>query len=84
MSHGLAVVSTDCPSGPGEIIVDDVNGKLVPSNDVQALADGIAALMSDKNCRRRLGNEARLVVERFSVTRTLERWDQMFGKNIVP
>jgi glycosyltransferase involved in cell wall biosynthesis len=39
---GLPVVSTNCPSGPAEILEDGRFGKLVPANDPLALADAIA------------------------------------------
>ena len=41
LSFGLKVVSTDCPSGPREILKDGTYGRLVPPKDSAALAEAI-------------------------------------------
>jgi glycosyltransferase involved in cell wall biosynthesis len=38
LALGRGCVSTDCPSGPAEILVDPALGRLVPVGDVSALA----------------------------------------------
>ncbi|PID34177.1 MAG: hypothetical protein CR976_01655, partial [Thiotrichales bacterium] len=45
---GKPVISTNCPTGPGEIIEDGRNGLLVPVNDTWALAAAIYHLVTDK------------------------------------
>ncbi|MEC5320928.1 lipopolysaccharide 1,6-galactosyltransferase [Brenneria populi subsp. brevivirga] len=37
MSYGVYCVSSDCPSGPGDIIKNDINGKLYPPGETAAL-----------------------------------------------
>ena len=41
LSVGIPVVSTDCPSGPSEILEDGKYGLLSPVNDYKALAMNI-------------------------------------------
>ncbi len=41
MATGTSIVSTDCPSGPAEILADGTYGKLVPIADPSALATAI-------------------------------------------
>lgn len=47
MSCGVRVVSTDCPSGPDEILESGKWGRLVPMNDVDALAEAMGLALND-------------------------------------
>ncbi len=47
LAVGTPVVSTDCPSGPREILQDGRYGTLVPVGDVSALADAIQNILED-------------------------------------
>lgn len=44
---GRPVVSTDCPSGPREILDGGRLGRLVPIGDAKAMADALAAMLDD-------------------------------------
>lgn len=74
MACGCPVVSTDCPSGPREILEDGRWGRLVPVGDVETLAEAIAATLDAKNhpdvARR---------AQDFSVDRAVEGYLRVLG-----
>lgn len=49
MACGTRVVSTDCPSGPSEILEQGRWGPLVPVGQIDALADAMSATLDDRN-----------------------------------
>ncbi len=76
MAHGVPVAAFDCPSGPGEIVTDGVDGLLAPPGDVGALAAAIERLIGDGRLRARLGDAAsRSVVSRFNLATVMQRWE---------
>jgi glycosyltransferase involved in cell wall biosynthesis len=46
LAAGLSVVSTDCPSGPSEILMRGQYGILVPTGDPQRLAEGFVTALT--------------------------------------
>ena len=46
LALGRPVVSTDCPSGPSEILKDGKYGKLVPIGDIESMANAIAETLN--------------------------------------
>ncbi|HET9390706.1 MAG TPA: glycosyltransferase family 4 protein [Steroidobacteraceae bacterium] len=75
MGLGAAVVSTDCPSGPSEMIQDGVNGRLVPVDDAVRLAEVMAELIERPAERARLGLAATGVRERYRQDIVMDRWE---------
>jgi len=77
MCCGLPVVSFDCPTGPHDIIRDGHDGILVSLGDVDALATEMDRLMGDEKERKRLGDQARNVTEKFSTEEVIKKWDRV-------
>lgn len=53
MASGGACVSTDCPTGPNEVIVNGENGFLVPVGDSDQLRSGILELLDNEELNTR-------------------------------
>jgi GalNAc-alpha-(1->4)-GalNAc-alpha-(1->3)-diNAcBac-PP-undecaprenol alpha-1,4-N-acetyl-D-galactosaminyltransferase len=75
MAMGAAVISTDCPSGPADLIEDGVNGRLVPVDDIDALGRVMSELMSNAQDRARLGLEAQKVRQRYRQDLIMAQWE---------
>jgi len=76
MACGLPAVAFNCPSGPKEIVRHGVDGFLVPPEDAGHLAEGLAALMRDDGKRAQMAGRAADVLERFSIEKTMQQWDE--------
>lgn len=79
MRCGLPVVSTNCPHGPGEIIDDGVDGRLVKVGSVPAIANGLLELINDDELRQRMAAAALKDAERFDPARIAERHESLFA-----
>lgn len=76
LACGTRVVSTDNPGGIelGEMFPDDL--KIVPREDPQALADGIAAALREN--RRVSERTSRVIDERFSLRGLVDRYCEIY------
>ncbi|MGQ4659017.1 glycosyltransferase [Lysobacter sp. F6437] len=70
MEHGLPIVSTDCPSGPREILDDNRYGTLVPVGDPGALAQA----MQDALSREHDGAALKVRAAHFSVSKAADAY----------
>lgn len=72
MALGTPVVSTDCPSGPNELLDGGRIAPLVPMGDAQALADAMAAVLAQPQDAENLRQAVREYRAETSALRYLE------------
>ncbi|CDL79809.1 Lipopolysaccharide 1,6-galactosyltransferase (fragment) [Xenorhabdus cabanillasii JM26] len=48
ISYGIYVISSDCQTGPSDIIKDGINGELYPLNNIDALSNKLQAIANGK------------------------------------
>lgn len=78
--NGCPVVSYDLNYGPSDIIVDGVNGYLVPVGAIKALAGKAADILQNKELAVRLSGGAEGVRKTFSRDVILARWSALFNE----
>jgi glycosyltransferase involved in cell wall biosynthesis len=77
MACGMAVVSTRYNDGVNEIVENGASGLLVPVDDLDALTDAMDALMSDANLRKKLGDAAKRIVDRYGIEPVMQNWQSV-------
>ena len=76
MSIGIPCIASDCNTGPREIITDNQNGLLVPSENPTDLANTMMKIYSSETLRRYLGVNARKTIKKLFL------FDQMINRYI--
>lgn len=75
MALGLPVISTDCPCGGAAMLIEnDISGLLVPVGDEEALAEAMDNLLMDDMRARRLGKNARQIINKVSPEKIYQEW----------
>lgn len=67
---GAPLISTNCPTGPSEILEDGTLGKLIPVGDVAAMADAIEQQLARPNTNR-------FPRERYRLKEIVDQWLQV-------
>ena len=82
MACGLPAVSFDFKCGPKDIIKEGENGLVVKDGDIDGLAKAMMTLMRDDELRKRMGEEAKKVVETFSEAKVMDKWVRLYEETI--
>ncbi|MEE3716392.1 glycosyltransferase family 4 protein [Tumidithrix elongata RA019] len=77
IASGLPVITANSAGG-AEIITPDCGIVLPDSEDIQALAEALTKLASDRNQRDRMGHAARAIAERHSWTSIAQKYVEIF------
>jgi glycosyltransferase involved in cell wall biosynthesis len=78
MAYGLPIIATDV-GGNREAITDEITGFIVPSKDINTLANKIADLSNNEELRKKIGaNAHREVLKKFSMDKCIETYEQLY------
>lgn len=80
MACGLPVVSFDCPCGPKDIVRHNEDGLLVPSGNIDALAEAMHQMMLDDSLRQQMAKVAVKNVQRYKLNEVCQHWQKIFER----
>lgn len=73
LAAGTPIVSTDCPSGPREILANGRFGRLVPVGDAAALADAMAISLESEHDHDAL----RIRAQDFTIDKAVDQYEAL-------
>lgn len=76
LNAGLHVISTDCPSGPAEILANGRYGSLIPIDDVQGMAEEIRRIAYTKQTE---SNDLRGHLQQFTTAYAMNRYTALLA-----
>lgn len=74
LSNNCACISTDCPTGPREIIKNNDNGLLIKSENIDEMIKSIDGLYFDENMKKRFRKNAQKSVSHLSIEKIAKEW----------
>ena len=81
MICGCPVISTDCQSGPNEVITHYKNGMLVPTEDAETMSNAIESLIQDNKLRVTMIRNAKNRAFDYSLDKIVEQYSQLLLNN---
>lgn len=81
MAIGLPCISTDCPTGPSEMIVNGETGLLVPVDDVEKMREAIEFMYNNRDKAEEMGKHARnFVSENYRVEKIVQKFTEIVDR----
>lgn len=80
MACGVPCVSFDCPSGPRDIITNDIDGILVENQNTDAFKQSIIKLVDKDILREEMGKAAKAKVTKYLPNQVMKVWQDLFNQ----
>ncbi|WP_041595732.1 glycosyltransferase [Halanaerobium hydrogeniformans] len=80
LACGTPILSTNCPTGPKEILEEDKYGWLVPNDNVEAMSRKIIHLYNNPEEINKKQKKLDLRAERFSINNIVKEYENLFFK----
>ncbi|PLQ01555.1 glycosyltransferase family 4 protein [Cupriavidus pauculus] len=84
MAYGLPVVSTNCETGPRELVRNGENGLLVDTENPAAISTALRRLFADADARQALAEKGRETARERDVATVCGQWNRILDKQKNP
>ncbi|AZB21696.1 glycosyltransferase family 4 protein [Kaistella haifensis] len=79
MACGVPCIAFECPSGPRDIIRNEIDGVLVENQNKAAFEKAMTDLMDDFELRKKMGQNAQESVKAFHIQEIAGQWKNLFN-----
>lgn len=76
-NYQLPIVSFNCPTGPSEIIRNNVNGYLVKANDAKEMTNKVNSILKDNEKLKEFSSKANLDINKFNLNLIINKWTNL-------
>ena len=80
MAIGLPCISTNCPNGPSDLIVNEENGILVEMGDVESIVEQMEKIVCDKGYAEKLSLNDIKIKDTHSIEKNSEKFYDFFNE----
>ncbi|MBP98451.1 group 1 glycosyl transferase [Candidatus Poribacteria bacterium] len=77
MACGIATISFDCPTGPRDIIRNELDGILVPPEDIDSLSEAMERLVSNEFERESIARRTPEILDRYGIENIMGMWEKI-------
>lgn len=77
VAFNLPTISTNCNSGPSDLIIDNFNGFLTPVNSEKELIESLNLLMSDASLRHKFSINSKEIIKKFKIEVIYNEWKKL-------
>ncbi len=78
MANSVPVISTDCPSGPNEIIEDNVNGLLSPVENEKILSEKMLYVLQNITFSEMIRSNAHESVSKYLISNIVKKYESVY------
>lgn len=80
-ASGLPIVAMDAVCIP-EIVLHNVNGYLVPPDDLEQMSERLLQLIHDPATTREMGRAGRIIAQKHSIQKSMNAYENLFIKSL--